>query len=408
MTYVLSDNDRSKFLAIPEVACLKVLKDGGSPRVALLVKTSSLRLKYLHQLKSFRVIVTRLTSRGVLYLIEIKDDPTNPSYIWSLVETEEELEALNILSEIKSCVAYFYNEIAVNLYWAEINLSFYGTDLNKVLISSTLQKVGPDYDTEHIGSFIEDFHKEKLSGKEVSVMSVVPEVVWKKMLMVYLPTRSSIGSSELHFDKDEGSQQEQLVLWLVDELSPEGAVLNPLIGGGSKVRELSDALFTDDKGYFLVESKTLSVLDRSDLPDREKLKKNILKNVSKAYDQIIGAVNNVKKGSVVTDAKGNEIEVIRDKQNQVIILVPELSLLADSNEWGKKAIKEFYDETGSVFQILDPKELLRLVQGAHMVSLNYGGAIPLLMAFRHLLTERVKSVLEQDTVYLDFIIRTRS
>jgi hypothetical protein len=61
----------------------------------LLVKATTLKLKYLIRLRTFRLLFWGLhPSRHLWYGIQIADDPEKPGTLWSLAESEEEFTAL--------------------------------------------------------------------------------------------------------------------------------------------------------------------------------------------------------------------------------------------------------------------------------------------------------------------------
>jgi hypothetical protein len=55
------------------------------------------------------------------------------------------------------------------------------------------------------------------------------------------------------------------------------------------LRELSDLLLTHEFGCFLIESKALAIFGRAEVPDRQALKRGVVKAVKKAVKQLTGA-----------------------------------------------------------------------------------------------------------------------
>jgi hypothetical protein len=100
------------------------------------------------------------------------------------------------------------------------------------------------------------------------------------------------------------------------------------------------------------------------------------------------------------------IPVEENVQNHSIILVPDLSLVDNSEDFGTAIVKRYYKETGSIIHILDPKELLRLVHGAQM-AVHSDKRLTLLMAFHYFLTERAKIAVKNGYADFDFLIITK-
>jgi hypothetical protein len=204
---------------------------------------------------------------------------------------------------------------------------------------------------------------------------------------------------------DEGSQQENLAVWLTDSLSIRGATLSPQIHELSGIRELTDVLFSYSGGTFLIESKTLSVLERSELPNRAKLKKNVLKNISKALSQLPGACRNIKRGLKITNQNGEEIQVERTLPIHCVVLVPDLSLLDESDGLGGEFLNKFLAENDAYLHLLDPAALLRSVQHAHILADNSESGMPLIMTFDTALMIHWNEAVKYATPDIDLLFR---
>jgi hypothetical protein len=196
-------------------------------------------------------------------------------------------------------------------------------------------------------------------------------------------------------------------LWLIDNLSPTGAIQNPQIHETNKARELSDLLLTYPGGTFLFESKTLAILDRSELPSRQKLARNITKHILKATNQLIGGINNLRRGYPITDKGGKELPVERKAPPHVIVLVPDLSLLSNAIELGGDYFQNSSKRCGGFFHILDLVELLRIVQAAEMIS-KQSFAVTKMMAFDYYLLERSKRANTVTSPYFQILLRSQN
>jgi hypothetical protein len=204
---------------------------------------------------------------------------------------------------------------------------------------------------------------------------------------------------------DEGDQQETLALWLTDALSITGAIQKPQVHEASGARELTDVLFSYLGGCFLIESKTLCVLDRSELPDRAKLKKNVLKNIRKALSQLPGACRNIKRGLRITNPRGEEVIVERSLPIHCVVLVPDLGLLDESDGLGGDFVKDFLKENGAYLHLLDPDALLRSVQHAYMFSKKSKVGMPPIMGFDGALMLRWEEAIKHATPHIDLLMR---
>src|SRR5687768_7120159 len=105
------------------------------PEPTLLVKASSLQLKYLLVLKSFRLMFLRVDVNWLAYGIEIVDDPTHPALIWSLLEYDDERAALRAVIERPLCVVHLFNEILLNVAWTEVEVDLRQAGLSDVILA---------------------------------------------------------------------------------------------------------------------------------------------------------------------------------------------------------------------------------------------------------------------------------
>ncbi|WP_292611940.1 hypothetical protein, partial [Nitrobacter sp. 62-13] len=206
------------------------------------------------------------------------------------------------------------------------------------------------------------------------------------------------------FDGDEGNQQEQLGVWLTDNLQPSGVHHSPQIPKGNGTRELTDILLSHEFGAVLIESKTLSVLARERLPDRAKLKRDVSAHIGKAFAQLRGAIRALKSGVPVTSLKGNTLSVECEHPAHAIVLIPDLELVDDRAAYGIEFIRNFMDATGGFPHLLDISELLRIVQAAEMIAARGTTTTPM-MAFDYYLMERAKKAVDAGTMCIEVLLR---
>ncbi|MGF1544002.1 MAG: hypothetical protein ACFB00_05825 [Parvularculaceae bacterium] len=226
---------------------------------------------------------------------------------------------------------------------------------------------------------------------------------WKAVYNHFITASASSSLIDL-FDGDEGNQQEQLGVWLTDNLQPSGVHHSPQIPKDSGTRELTDILLSHEFGAVLIESKALSVLTRERLPDRAKLKRDVSGHISKAFAQLRGAIRALKSGVPVTSPKGNTLTVEREHPAHAIVLIPDLELVDDRAAYGMKFIRDFMGATGGFAHLLDISELLRIVQAAEMIAARGTTTTPM-MAFDHYLIERAKKAADAGTLCIEVLLR---
>jgi hypothetical protein len=402
--HLLSPRHRSEFLAVPQLARLTVARGKDGPEVTLLIKASTLTLKYLLRQKRFKFFAFRVSTKWIAYGVQIDDDPQQPAMLWSILEYEDETQALQTLLTESKCFVFLFNELAVNVAWGEANIDLSDKSICALIVSAELHPTDDAIDQIELGELINALHRAELPQNDGKVTDYLEISEWHPLQSHYIT--NSISDSLLSiFETDEGRQQEEAALWLVDNLQPAGAVARPQIYEGAKKRELSDLLLSYEHGAFLIESKALSILARNDLPTRKKLARDVTKHLQKATRQLRGGVKNLRKGHRITDQNDKELNVERTKAPHVIVLVPDLTLLSEATEFGGNFIQQSSVECGGFFHILDPSELLRVVQAAEMIAAK-GLTTSLIMAFDYYLLQRAERAITHETPNFGVLFRS--
>jgi len=395
MVHMLASHLRSEFLAVPELVRLDMAMGRYGLEPTLLIKVNSLSLRYLLRRRSLRVFVATL-GRKLLYGVEVPDDPDTPATAWSLAELPAEVEAFRTLIRNPRCVVFLFNELAVSVSWTEIDLQIDPTFEN-ILRKVEFQHSQEPADAQSVGVRLNAVRAGLADGSQIIAFD---NLKWTELHATYIT--NSLGRSSLSlFSPDEGGQQEEIAVWLTDSLQPAGCAKQPFVETTPR-RELSDVMLTYEFGTILIESKALNVLTRDVIPTRQKLARDLIKHVEKAARQLAGGIRSVKSGVDVTDAHGRRLEVKRTPPVQAVILVPDLSLLQDATQFGPEFVLRFMRTTGGFLHILDPAELLRIVQGGEMIAATSQILTPL-MAFDHCLLERARIMMRSPTPFMSVL-----
>lgn len=398
----LSQNNRSEFLACPQLIRFDYAKgrDGFEP--TLLLKGSTLLLKYVILGVPMQLAFAQCEDR-LLCAVKVCDDGKDGAILWSVVEREEELNGIRGLARGEPLVAFLFNEIAVNVAWNDWPAS--GT-LDRLLAWADRTKLGHIDQAEVAGltrPMLSALHRSAESDGDWLVMEIGGRSDWKPVQNHFITASASASLIDL-FDRDEGNQQEQISVWLTDNLQSSGVHHSPQIPKGQGTRELTDVLLTHEFGSVLIESKTLSVLARERLPDREKLKRDVSAHINKAFGQLRGAIRALKSGTIVTNRTGIVLSLDRESPAHAIVLIPELDLIDDQAVYGLEFMKDFISATGGFPHLLDLSELLRVVQAAEMIAALDENATPL-MAFDYYLMQRTEKALAAGTLCIEVLLR---
>ena len=397
--YLLGQSTRSEFLAVPHLARFDYPSSDARQQPTLLVKGSSLLMKYVVAGVPMRLSVARIEKR-LLYALTIFDDLEQPATLWSFMEADREKKALLAVADGEPCGIALFNEVVTNVAFAEAVLPPVPAELGVLVGTAELGEV------EQRASEVAGIRLDELARGALVPDAVALEIPgirdWQKMKSYYVTNSLEVSELDL-FDSDEGRQQEQLGIWLADNLQPSGAYASPQVPKGQGTRELTDIMLCYERGSTFIESKALSIFTRDAVPTRAKLSADTVKHVRKARAQLRGGIRGVKAGVPVTTKGGVVVGIERAEPMHAIVLVPELALIRDAG-YGADILIEFARATGAYFHLLDPAELLRVVQAAEMIADEESTVTPI-EAFDFYLAERAQIALERNSLCVEVLFR---
>ncbi len=375
---------------------------GGSDfEPTVLIKTLSLSIKYLIRSRELQFVLMRLPDGFLGYGVLVDRDLDHPGVLWSVMEKEDERSALTALVAGSRCAVFLYNELAINMAQTEIIAQSDNNKISHWISQANLAPEGHHFLSDSVSAKLDAFLKGEIHD-DLYGLKAIRVFEWTEIRSSYITNRLKM-SNVSAFSHKEGDQQEEVALWLTDELIPEGVIKNPTVHHETKSRELADLLLSYGLGSFLFESKTLSILSRSTLPTREKLTATLLRHITKAQRQLTGGMRSLKRNCRITNEVGEELEINRVAPMHAIILVPDLSLLFDAKQFGGEFLRKFAQEAGGFLQILDLMELLRMVQAAEILERN-GKEVTRMMCFDAHLLKRFKYAINQETPDFSFLL----
>lgn len=400
--HILSAHHRDEFLATPQMLRFEYGKGSDGFEPTLLIKGSTLLLKYVVLGTPMRLAFAMIDGR-LLYSVSVRDDGSEGAMLWSVVERDIEIDALRGFAKGEPLFAFLFNEIAVNVAWN--GWPSFGA-LPRLASWADAAKLGrADYSAiaENVNASLNRLHLLVESDDEWLVIDLGERNDWNPVRNHYVTHRASASMIDI-FDTDEGNQQEQIALWLTDGLQSSGAHLSPQIPKGKGTRELTDVLFSHEFGAFLIESKALTILSRGSMPDRAKLKRDVASHLNKAFAQLQGALRSIKLGLDITTTDGEPIHVEQGHPAHAIVLVPDLALIEDQEAYGLDFIKDFMKATDAFPHVMDISELLRMVQAANMMAAR-SSKTTTIMAFDAYLSRRIETSISSGTLVIHMLIR---
>lgn len=164
-------------------------------------------------------------------------------------------------------------------------------------------------------------------------------------------------------DKDEGESFERIIWSSLESVFPLTLHKKPQVIAGDKTRELTDIFCFYPFGTFLIEAKTLSVMEAGYDRTLERKIKGIQKQIKKAISQLIGATKAIKANKIICDSSGKKIEFDRNIIPHCIVLISELY---HYGEWTdvEESLLRAMKETEVFFHLLDLREFIRIMKGS--------------------------------------------
>lgn len=339
----------------------------------------------------------------LLCALKVFDNGPDGGILWSVVERNEELNGIRGLARGEPLAIFLFNEIVINVAWRILS----GRDVSKCLLAwidnVTLGPVDHSSIETAIFHSLESLHRIAEDDEDWLVFEVGDRIDWQPVRNHFITASASASLIDI-FDANEGNQQEQIGIWLTDNLQPSGVYHSPKILRGDRTRELTDLLLSHEFGAVVIESKTLSVLARRHIPDRAKLTRDISGHIRKAFDQLRGALKALRSGAPVTDSKGKPLIIERQKPAHAIVVIPDLDLIDDRGVYDVAFMRDFMEATGGFAHLVDISELLRIVQAAEMIAAR-GTTTTLMMAFDYYLMRRAEKAVGAGTLCIEVLLR---
>lgn len=339
----------------------------------LVVKAPTHSIRAVHRFgaaASLRVALVELDgARLLVFGVRIEDEPGCPNtFVAPLREARDVDEVVQLLARSEVRV-HVFNELTLNLLAVDCDLPSEAKSLRDRLVAwvpqvtevRSARRATIDAIMDHVEA-LESGH-ESLRQAVVHVWETLPLRCDRttELEVVYL----GAGTFKLS-DLDEGGELERLVFPLFEWLCPTRAFLSPKIDEQGKRRELTDVLaFTPapectEEGFFLIESKALSVVNAKQGKSSDKRGRSVEKDIRKGIRQLLGAAKNVHSGSPIYDRDGVPIDM-QERAKAVGHGLVLLSEMHSSVDWGEVARQIEEARSKLLVHVMDLAELQKLV-----------------------------------------------
>jgi hypothetical protein len=391
-----------ELLATPSLVRFTHAIEDGKLQPTLLIKAHSLLLKYILQGVRLQVKFFNLSNGMTCYALFVQDDPPHSVALWSIVGSKNEEDSLRDLASRRQCTVYLFNELCVNCAWSIAKINVVSGKLPDVFAQNNSSRGTTEADGKEVSRILDSLHLDTAESEFSFLLEALGE--WAPLGNTFVLNGRQTASLDLLND-NEGTHQEEIAMALVGDLAISGAFIRTVLKEPSGEKEFADVLLTYTNGTIIIESKCLSVFDnRSALPPRSKLEKNLQKSARRAIKQLSTATRKLREGVEVYSASGELLKIERKQPVHAIVLVPELDLLQKIEEPLLIEVTRFMETQKGFLHILDTIQLFRMVQAAEMIA-SGSSRTTKVMAFDYYLIERAKFVAKNHRILFDMILR---
>ena len=338
---------------------------------AILLKSTSHVLKSIIKGCKIELLFGKYKEDEKIYLcigIKIYDTIESPLMLIQLQKQKEEhISLFKIINRLSSKM-FLFNEMDISVSWTTLKIK--KCDINT--IEDFLNEKDEFYEGDYpnINEKILDSFQISLDDtciienrKKIPIISLsvdFDEWVSNNINFVGYHEHNNIMLNSLN----EGDDFENAIWFSLDSVFKYNLHKSPNVKIGNKVRELTDILCHYEFGTFLIEAKNLSVIKSGYKRTQERKISGIKKQIKKAIKQLEGACRAITNEEEVTDIKNNTIVFKRDIPFHCIILVSEIIHTGDWTDIEKSLLSAF-ENTNSMFHILDFKEFITLLKGSN-------------------------------------------
>lgn len=347
----------------------------GTDTHAILLKSPSNLLKSIikgSQVKIGFCISDTPSGKILTSAVYIYDDQCSPLIVANQHIVRDQLDAMiEILRDREHTPIFFYDELSRNVAEAECALRGQKNEIVELIGSiDDLYTGDVNEDVRLALDRTEVISEAVISEKEPESDSVpVVEVALTNFAEFDLHVIGNREKSKFKItDSDEGRGLEQSVWHLLIDLFQDDIYRSPQVIEGSQKRELTDVLAISEYGTFVIESKSLSVLNTIKDQSMARRAKNIEAHIRKALNQLLGAAKSIHRGLEIYSSDGRKIDFDRNIIPHGIVLLSEM-LPAVSWDNVMFELAQASLKSKVILHVLDLRELARLVGGSKTTNI---------------------------------------
>lgn len=302
--------------------------------------------------------------------VKINDFEEMPFSVISTCKKDFEQNAVKNIFKLENSYVEIFNELDICIAKSMIvidldqrNMLLQFIDVNKPYYKSNNELTSSDAELS-LNNFQYSLDGKIEFANVEKIETLLIQINFNDLIIVKNTFFGYNQQAEIAFDStDEGNLLENIALAPLQSLFDNNVYMNPLMNKHGP-RELTDVFAYYEKACFIIESKSLSILNNNDNDIMHHTEK-IQKHIKKAIKQVLGVKRVLKNNIKVYDSRTkNEIHVPgEDNPLHCIVLVENIYPVGNWDDIIKVAFEAIRD--GKVFlNTLELSEYLKLIKYA--------------------------------------------
>jgi hypothetical protein len=366
----------------------------------ILIKIPSTTIKAIIKQCKIYLLFGKEVRKNLYYLnigVKINDFEEMPFSVISTCKNDFEQNAIQNIFKLESIYVEIFNELDICIAKSMIvidpdqrNTLLQFIDVNRPYYKSNNELTNSEAELS-LNNFQYSLDEKIKFANVKKIETFLIQIYFNDLKIVKSTFLGYNQQANIAFDStDEGRLLENIALVPLQSLFGNNVYMNPLIINKHGTRELTDVFAYYEKACFIIESKSLSILNNNDneiIHHTEKIQKHI----KKAIKQLLGVKRVLENNIKVYDSRTkSEIHVLgKDNPLHCIVLVENIYPVGNWDDIIKIAFEAIGD--GEVFlNILELSEYLKFIKYAR-------GRIGL---FDYNLIERCKLFVQTKNLYI--------
>jgi len=323
----------------------------------------------------------------------VYDDPINFIVLSGSRCNKQEVESIISILEEGGCFIELYNELAVCVATSKIFFDKSHSNDCISMIGTTSKLYFGDFSDlarRSLDAFDYSLDNNRKFNNPYTIDTKIVKCTLQEWQINQTHFICENGVNSIHIDDpNEGGVLETQVGTVLDDMFGKSVHLNPFFKTAQGQNELTDILAYYPLGIFLIETKAISILNETKERSMDRKVSNLKKQIRKGIKQLVGAKNNIKKGTKIYNSYGEITDIKRDVIPHCIVLVSEILQFGEWDDLVQEIIETMRKEN-IILHVMDLLEFMKFVKVSSSKKEH----------FDYFLINRFKSFMDEKSMFL--------